>query len=334
MSCLNCYLPQPPRDWSRVQNSCSVTTETNNNNNIFIQYENNMLNKGNVLQYKANSSNLTKQQRYSQIAKGQWVNRNTTWATQSSKGYTNPNTQSLKRVGSVNVTTAGAPTTLPLTTCLPFTKNVYDTLPVVSTGSNPQVIPPPPPPIVNNDTVIPVVPADIPILPIVIQDLGNLICSIQENVCTGETTNYISQQLCNPTTDSDVPGEIMNLCWNDGNATWYPRQRYVMTNSGNKWPVNAVLFSASKPSPPDIISITNNINIITLKWTQSFFCLPVTNFNIYQNNVFLKTLPGNTFTTTVNANNSTTYEFYIIASNRDYFSDPSNIVSINIEYLE
>ena len=32
MSCfnVNCYLPQPPRDWSRVQNSCSLITNTDN----------------------------------------------------------------------------------------------------------------------------------------------------------------------------------------------------------------------------------------------------------------------------------------------------------------
>ena len=33
MSCFNnnCYLPQPPRAWSRVQNSCSLITDSDNN---------------------------------------------------------------------------------------------------------------------------------------------------------------------------------------------------------------------------------------------------------------------------------------------------------------
>ena len=33
MSCYNsnCYLPQPPRAWSRVQNSCSLNTEFDDN---------------------------------------------------------------------------------------------------------------------------------------------------------------------------------------------------------------------------------------------------------------------------------------------------------------
>lgn len=198
MSCFNNYVPQPSRDWSRVQNSC-VQLSISESDKIA------MLNKGNVLQYKANSSNLTKAQKYSKIAKGQWINRNTTWATQSARGYTNPNTQSLKRTGNVvNVALnpiSGAiigPTLEPLT------------CPLIPINSK----------------------------PIVIQDGGVLICSVQENVCTKNTKSTLSQKICNPTTDSDVPGPIQDLCWNDGTQTWYPRQRYIMTNSGNKFPYN------------------------------------------------------------------------------------------------
>ena len=203
MSCFKNYLPQPPRLWSRVQNSC-IELSLSEINTIA------MLNKGNVLQYKANSSNLTKSQKYSKIAKGQWVNRNTTWATQSARGYTNPNTTSLKRTGNV-----------------------------VNIAINPisgAVIGP---------TLEPLTCPQIPInsKPIVIQDGGVLICSVQENVCTGKTKSTLSQKLCNPTTDSDVPGQIQDLCWNDGTQTWFPRQRYIMTNSGNKFPYNAKFVS-------------------------------------------------------------------------------------------
>ena len=198
MSCYNNYLPQPPRDWSRVQNSC-IQLSVSEINQIA------MFNKGNVLQYKANSSNLTKAQKYSKIAKGQWVNRNTTWATQSARGYTNPNTTSLKRTGNVvNVALnpiSGAiigPTLEPLT------------CPLIPINSK----------------------------PLVIQDGGVLICSVQENLCTKNTKSTLSQKLCNPTTDSNVPGPIQDLCWNDGTQTWFPRQRYIMTNSANKFPYN------------------------------------------------------------------------------------------------
>jgi len=108
MSCLGPgYNPNPQRAWSRVQNPCSynldpptavyipLTGQTINLQDY--QYDKKMLLKGNILQYKKNSSNLTKQQRYSQIAKGLWTNRTKSWASQSETS-TNPNTSSLLRV--------------------------------------------------------------------------------------------------------------------------------------------------------------------------------------------------------------------------------------------
>jgi len=94
----NCkYLPQPPRAWSRVENRCTFDTQYNEGYDPLVFARVAQINKGNVLQYKKNSSNLTKQQRYSQIAKGLWTNRTKTYATQSDV-YTNPNVLSLKRV--------------------------------------------------------------------------------------------------------------------------------------------------------------------------------------------------------------------------------------------
>lgn len=126
MSCLGpFYNPIPTREWSRVQDQCTYFTgsppPTINVPLLGItvpfdvaSYYKDLLRKGNVLQYKKNSSNLTKSQRYSQIAKGMWTNRNTTWATQSDK-YSNPNTKSLKRVGNINITLDRTQTFLPVT---------------------------------------------------------------------------------------------------------------------------------------------------------------------------------------------------------------------------
>ena len=113
MSCLGPgYNPQPPRAWSRVEDLCALTTDSSGTilspvtqsqvplANYY--YDAQMINKGNVLQYKKNSSSLTKKQRYSQIAKGMWTNRTKTWATQSDV-YTNPNMTSLRRVNSTTV---------------------------------------------------------------------------------------------------------------------------------------------------------------------------------------------------------------------------------------
>ena len=228
--------PQPPRVWYRVQNPFIELSPLEADKIA-------MLNKGNVLQYKANSSNLTKAQKYSNIAKG--LNNNTTWATQSTRGYTNPNTPSLKRTGNVvNIEISSStgdvigPTLEPVTCPKPII-TINEDLPFnngTGGGINPDIpLPVNPTPGSNVfPNIIPVMPVE----PIVIQDGGVLICSIQENVCTGETKSTISQQLCNPTTDSNVPGPIQELCWNDGTQTWYPRQRYIMTNSGNKFPYN------------------------------------------------------------------------------------------------
>jgi hypothetical protein len=119
--------------------------------------------------------------------------------------------------------------------------------------------------------IIPVTPVE----PIVIQDGGTLICSIKENLCTGKTSQTISQQLCNLTTDSDVPGPIQPLCWNDGTPTWYPRTRYTMTNSGNKWPTNYKLLVAAQntcptPSllfgPPVLTNVIPGVTSLNALW--------------------------------------------------------------------
>ncbi len=351
MSCYNnkCYIPQPPRAWTRVQNSCSLTTDIDT---FIVPYTNQavsssvfekkmaMLAKGNILQYKANSSNLTKAQRYSKIAKGQWVNRNTTWGTQSTHGYTNPNSTSLKRTGNVvNIAIdpiTGAilgPTTAPVTCPQPIIP-VNEALPINDGGGTDEpVIPPPPPPPTDpniNDTYIPEVATSVT-EPIVIQDGGTLVCSVQENVCTGEIKRSISQQLCNPTTDSDVPGPIDVLCWNDGTPTWYPRQRYIMTNSTNKWPVNATLLSSIRPLPPVITSVTNNGLTVTLTWTQDELCLPVSRFDIYQDGVLVKIVNGTVFTTDIYISDAicSSYQFFIVAgTSGNVVSAPSNTVSI------
>ena len=359
MACYNNYLPQPPRVWSRVQNRCSLEEGLANDSSLVqvpysklevpgstIGYYLAMLNKGNVLQYKANSSSLTKAQRYAKIAKGQWVNRNTTWATQSARGYTNPNTTSLKRGGNViNIgidPVSGLPTgfTDAPVTCPVFVRPENPVLPINGGGggTNNPVIPPPPPPNPSPpDNIIPVVTPVSPPPPIVIQDGGTLNCAEQENVCTGFVKRHLSQQICNPTTDSDVPGQIELLCWNDGNPTWYPRQRYTMPTSGNKWPYNSngitPYVSAIRPYPAVITSLTSNQNLVTLTWTQDETSLYVSYFDIYENGVPIKIVDGTMFTTDLLVDICTyeySIDYYIVSrTSSNIESYPSNTVTFS-----
>lgn len=261
--------PRPPRVWSRVQGICStLPVETIGPLEAGTIA---MLNKGNVLQYKNNSSNITKQQRYSQIAKGQWTNRNTTWASQSVT-TTMPNTQGLRRVNYKTIyLDNGAPANQPITcptltlpsipSALPKNPNINrsiqlnDTQLGIITPTCPVYVKPTGPPIYINSgpsQQVPKKPVDpiiIPALPymnppvepaprVVIPDGGNLICNITENICTGEVLSVTqANDNCNPSSASDVPGPVMPLCYNDALPTYYPRQRYIMTNSGDKFPV-------------------------------------------------------------------------------------------------
>ena len=290
------YNPVPPRVWSRVQNPCSVIAYKNDDpgaNSDFAraEYDRQMLLKGNILQYKKNSSNLTKKQRYTQIAKGMWTNRTKTWATQSDT-YTNPNMTSLLRVNY---------------TILDPSNNTF------SSRSNPFGCP---------TTVIP--------------DGGNLVCNVVVNPCTQEVVKRTkSQQLCNPTSDSDVPGQIQLLCWNDGTQTWYPRQRYIMPTSGTKWPVGYKGFVSAYTFIGPELSV-GNIQCglsVPLEWTfLDSTCAPITSFNIYQNDVLILNVPVSQTSVTINETTAGTYSFYVTSVFNDIESEKSNSVIVSTQY--
>ena len=217
------YNPNPTRSWSRVQNQCTYYDGSNYPQSIYVPqlqkyvpsaqayHELAMLNKGNILQYKSNSSNLTKQQKIAQISKGKWTNRTTTWATQSDK-YTNSNTNMLKRVNSTsNITLDGTTTTAPITPC-PYNSGL-------------------------------------PSSEIIVPDGGSLNCNIMENTCTGRVVVKPPKQRCYPTSDSGVPGKIIQLCYNDNLPTYYPRQNYTMNTSDNKWPQGETSLTSGNSIP-------------------------------------------------------------------------------------
>jgi len=209
------YNPVPTKVWSRTQAPCTFYTESGNYDTVYVPltkstvsraeaiYDTQMLIKGNILQYKNNSSNITKSQRYSQICKGKWTNRTTSFATQTEL-YTNPNTSSLKRVNATEI----PPNDIP-----GKPNNISG--PYQSETMNPFLCP--------GDSI---------------QDGGNLICNTVVNPCSNEIIQQTKNQFCYPTTCSNVPGKIIDLCWNPRVATWNPKTRLSMSNSGNKWPQN------------------------------------------------------------------------------------------------
>jgi hypothetical protein len=231
MSCLGPYYNLPiPREWSRVQRRCPTYDPA-----IIA-----MLEKGNVLQYKKNSGQLTKAQRYSKVVTGTWTNRNTTWASQTQE-YTYPNTKYLQRINSINVTTDGIPTNLPVT-CPDLNPSPYSPgLPSNTQNGNgtPNIPPPPvnPPPVING---IPPGPNPVPPEPTVIQDGGELICGTLENPCTQQViVPFTSGPLCYPSTCSNVPGPQVDLCWDPKLQTWYTKTGLNMNNSTDKWPTGS-----------------------------------------------------------------------------------------------
>ena len=272
---MSIYLPIPPRAWSRVQNTCTYINSNDSYDSAYIpltnqtvslaqaNYEDKLQYKGNILQYKGNSSQLTKRQKYSQLAKCLGPNRTKVYATQS-QTYTNPNTSGLLRVNSVSVSNAivGAQTYI----AGPYHYNIGYPF-----GC-------------SSDYV---------------EDGGNLVCGTYANPCTGEIlkTGVSSSTVCNPSYCSDVPGRPIELCWNYKGQTWFPRQRYFMNNSGNKWPQGYKGFvSAARPKPPTNLIITVSSETTTLTWdppSSSATCYPVS-YNIYVNNILI----GNTIKTT------------------------------------
>jgi len=354
------YLPEPPRAWTRFENSCVYlsTTQTDPNASIYVPllkqyvtigelaYINQMYKKGNILQYKANSSNLTKQQRYSQIARGLWTNRTTTWATQSDT-YSNPNTQSLKRInyGTIPLVPGTENTTGSLCPPIPI-RPLYSVLPatiIPDPGREEPPIDPPPeePPAGEESKLMPayITPAQ-PAESTLIQDGGNLICNQIENICTGEIIKELTGSAqCAPTTASDVPGIPQELCWNDALNTYFPRQHLNYGTSSDKFPENYKgLVSAVKPISP-ILSVdqssiiyVNNSGTITLNWEFNYSsCIPIISFLLYENGILIETI--NYEYRSISLNNLpvlTNLNFTLIAHSTSGDSEPSNSVNVYI----
>jgi hypothetical protein len=298
------YLPQPPRAWSRVQNACTFINPNDNYtldysvlvnrqlNPATANYLTELINKGNVLQYKANSAQLSKKQKYSQLAKGFGPNRTKVFATQSTT-YTNPNTTGLLRVASTSIPYPNILVGQPNNPSGPYQPNVPSPFDCSNNG--------------------------------ILEDGGHLVCGTYINPCSQEIVKQSINNnglVCNPSFCSDVPGRPINLCWDKSIQPWYPKPRYIMNNSTNKWPINYKgLVSAIKPQAPTI-----QLNGLVLTWTNINNCqAPVSSFNIFVNNTFFTSVSYTiTSYTFINLNNNDS--IYMTSVSTTIESDPSNIV--------
>ena len=296
------YNPIPPRVWSRVQNPCTFTVPGSDYTQSFIpltgqtvsqneaDYETKQIYKGNILQYKGNSARFTKSQRYSQLARCAGPNRTKVFATQS-QTYTNPNTSGLLRVGYQTYPYPNQIVGAPNNISGPFQYNVPNSNDC--SGNS-------------------------------VQDGGTLVCGTFSNPCTGEIIKQgiNPATICNPASASDVPGSSV-LCWNNKVQTWFPRQRYFMNNSTDKWPVNYKGFVSAVNLPAPILDASSNCTTIFLSWTQSLSCFQITSYEIYINNLLYIVVSSNTFNYNLNLEYGT-YDIYIIAKSNFIFSKPSN----------
>lgn len=337
-SCPGSHLVQPPREWSRFENPCAyvlndpsqydanyVPFVNNKISALDVRYQEIVFRKGNVLQYKKNSSNLTKQQRYSQIARGLWTNRTKSWATQS-VSFTDPNTSSLKRVNyqttQVNNTNL---TPTDSVSCPSISGLTFKSLPATSTGSAVSpVIPPPPETKTSNSPIIPTQTSAPKITSLVIPDGGNLVCNVSENFCTGQIYDTTTTVQCYPSTDSDVPGPVTLLCWNDGWPTYYPRRQYTYGSSGNKFPTNSkgIVSAVVVPYAPLNFSGVSESSAVALSWSAPAYNggLIITSYTVvvFLNDSLVETFTGITDTskTVTGLTSGQQYTFTVAAVNQ------------------
>ena len=298
------YNPKPPRVWSRVQNPCTYILDSSYNTayspltgkNVPLfeaNYHNKLISKGNILQYKKNSSNLTKNQKYTQICKGMWNNRTRSYATQT-QTYTNPNTSNLLRVNYASIPS-------PDTTYIsgPYNYNIPYPNGCVSD---------------------------------IIKDGGSLVCNKVANPCTDEVIDTSISLNCYPTTCSDVPGAVQDLCWNPKLESWYPRQQYTMPTSNSSWPEGYKGFvSAEIPASPVLIFDSSFCDSVTLSWSVTNNpCIPISSYNIYVNGEIYTNVRYTTTSITINNLLNGNNSFNVTSVSNTIESDKSNTIIVNI----
>lgn len=202
-----------------------------------------MQRKANVLQYRRNQTQLSKNMIYSKKINGKWTKISKTYATQGDT-FTNPNTQSLLRTGGT-LTSVGGNATSSNTYC------VYNPELFPSNQESPYINDPPyayshppintqvPPPVAGPILATAYIPPPVPpseeanyVAPVG----GVLACSQRvdttcETTVDGQTvTGTTYKRACYPAYMSDVPGPAI-LCWDEATVSWNTPQTYTVTTT-------------------------------------------------------------------------------------------------------
>jgi hypothetical protein len=342
------YIPKP----SRVQNPCIFATNTPYTDAFIPEKTENLppaeailrnkeLYKAVVLKNTNNTSRITKNQKYAQIAKCLGPSRTKTFGTQS-QTYSNPNTTNLTRVGytvaDYNNQIVGKPNNF----AGPFQINIPNPYGCLTTG---------------------------------IEQGGNLLCDLYGNPCSGGLAENNKPEP--PTLVSANPGcGLITLIWeytntlsitnfniyqrtNNGNTTliislsnmvrtyvvnnllYYNTYSFFITalnNTTESVPSNTISATPTQIGPPigftGSSGYSNGCPIINLTWqppNANNNCLAtLTSYNIYDSNsVLITSVPSsqNSYMVTKNLTFDSSYNFKIISAGTNYAK--SNDVSLN-----
>lgn len=258
----NNYLPYPTRLWYRTSNLCSTPDP-----NVFVPYLNRevsreelssileVFRKGNVLQYPANRW-TTKTQTFTSIAKG--YTRKKCWASQTDT-ITQPNVNKLQR-NNPNIISNNTNDEYFFPECfIPDKKDINfpNYIPTISTETGTEPTNPTYPNVSNSTSIsnasfaFPISTPFIPenkLIPSTIEG-GTLVSCTTENTCSGIISSQIKNISCIPTSDSNVPGPIIELCYPTNMPTTSVRRK-TYASSSTKWPVNGTFLPAYNTNLP------------------------------------------------------------------------------------
>jgi hypothetical protein len=255
MACLtNNYNPNPTRLWNRTQN-CTALISKLDDGTLYIPYFKKnipvekvetalrMLYKGNILKNPPNIKNngVTKKTNYSKTIQGFGQNRKRAWGSQTAS-VSIPNVNNLQRIN-YSIISNNPNGEIQFPECTQSTKKnaQFPFITPPTTSNLPDISKP-----IGSTPYNFIITEIITNLNDSIIEGGILIPCSQENICNGNVTSIDKIISCFPTSASDVPGKVVNLCYPTNAPTYFPRVRRTYTDNSTKWPNSKFSFNAAE----------------------------------------------------------------------------------------